>query len=151
MILNQTIQLCMPYTNQDVKDFLVNKGYDVAQKYVDIDIFDLLKTDSRCSKQIDVLCDYCGKRMHPRYVDYVKRKRNDVLIRDCCENCIKYKVADSCWVKHDGITHFAKLQSTKDKRRQTCIERYGVESVMQNQEIKDRLAKSNIKKYGYSC
>ena len=148
MILDQTVQLCMPYTKQDVKDFLANKGYDVTQKYVDVDIWDLLKSNSKTHKPINIICDYCGKPLSPSFADYITRKKDDILIRDCCSDCIKYKAADSCWVKYDGITHAAKLQSTKDKREKTCLEKYGASSVMKVPEIKEKLMNVNIEKYG---
>lgn len=148
MILDQTIRLCIPHTKQDVKNFLESKGYDITQKYIDVDIWDLLKSGSQTHKPIDIICDYCGKVISRPFSSYINDKKNDILIRDCCKDCIKYKVADVCWTRYDGVSHIAKLQNTKDKREKTCLEKYGTSSVMRVPEIKERLVNTNMEKYG---
>lgn len=39
-------------------------------------------------------------------------------------------------------------QKTKDKRKNTLIERYGIENMMQSQEFKDKIKKTVMEKYG---
>ena len=39
----------------------------------------------------------------------------------------------------------------KDKIKETCIERYGVENVFQDEKVKVKSKKSNLEKYGHVC
>ena len=41
--------------------------------------------------------------------------------------------------------------STKEKRKKTTIEKYGVDNVAQNNEIKNRIVETNLEKYGTKC
>lgn len=47
-----------------------------------------------------------------------------------------------------GVRSTLELESTKEKIKQTCLDRYGVENPMQSSEIQNRLRKTNQEKYG---
>lgn len=49
-----------------------------------------------------------------------------------------------------GETTNLKTQETKDKIKETCLEKYGAENVMQCEAVKARLQETFIKKYGVS-
>ena len=47
-----------------------------------------------------------------------------------------------------GVENLMLLNSVKEKIKQTCLQKYGVENQFQNEQIKDKIKKTNLKKYG---
>lgn len=69
-------------------------------------------------------CEICGKDLKINVLNIVVGYK----VKTCCKEC-RYK------------------QMIKQSE-QTCLEKYGVKSVMQTQEFKDRSKKSNLERYG---
>lgn len=71
----------------------------------------------------------------------------------------KEKTKKTCLERYGASCYFSseKFKSNKtenwNKIRKTCLERYGNENVMQVKEVKDKIIKNNMKKYGveWSC
>lgn len=148
MIPDQTLRICVKFSRKKVREYLASKGYDVSQKYIDVDVHDLIACGSTSDVPIKIICDYCWKPIDTTLANYMSNKKRDYLIRDCCKDCIPLKAKDSCWVKYDGIHNVALLPSVKEKKRKTCLERYGCESPMQNKEIQNKVKETNLKRYG---
>lgn len=56
----------------------------------------------------------------------------------------------TCLAKY-GIENTFQSEEKKAKIRQTCKERYGVENCAQNTEIYAKVKKTNLERYGYTC
>ena len=65
----------------------------------------------------------------------------------CTKNNRKEKVKQTC-IERYGVENPFKSREFKDKSKQTCIERYGVEHPSQSQEFKDKSKQTCIEKYG---
>jgi len=61
---------------------------------------------------------------------------------------INEKRKKSCLEKY-GVEHTSKLDKVKKKIEETNIKRYGVKAPSQNDNIKDKAKKTNLKRYGY--
>ena len=77
---------------------------------------------------------------------------NDLICKNHnCNNQVEfnkqnYKFKDYCCVKC-----MSKSKQVKQKIKETCILKYGVESVNSTQEKKDQVIKTNLEKYGTKC
>lgn len=56
----------------------------------------------------------------------------------------------TCLAKY-GVENTFQSEEKKTKIRQTCKERYGVEVCSQNPEVYAKVKKTNIERYGYTC
>jgi len=120
-------------------------------------VIDLTKASN---KKIVLKCDYC----HEVYESTMKvvNKGREVISKDSCKSCRFKKREDISLVKY-GVKNSAQRDDVrkkisdgyrsgdddvKEKIRQTNLQRYGVESAMQNEEIRLKHQKSIIEKYG---
>lgn len=71
-----------------------------------------------------------------------------------CLNCSKIfgkeKIKQTCLDKY-GVDNPLKCQTVKDKMKKTCIEKYGVEYSSQCKEVIDKVKETNISRYGVTC
>ena len=47
------------------------------------------------------------------------------------------------WKNNLGVSNPSKLQEVKDKKKETCIEKYGVEYPAQNEKVKEKISQTN--------
>jgi len=57
------------------------------------------------------------------------------------------KMKETCFEKY-GVENTSKIKEIQDKWKQTNLERYGVENVFQSEEIKEKIKNTNLEKYG---
>lgn len=99
-------------------------GYDISEKYIEVDI-NIVPIGSRCI--VEVECDYCLRIREISYKDY-----NSNIIKgnkySCSVKCGTLKSRENCLEKW-GVDSFNKLETTKDKRRNTVREKYGVDHI----------------------
>lgn len=102
-------------------------------------------------KNVDVIvrveCDYCGEVMLRTYANHFKQINKDIIKKDSCTKCAGKKRLESNLVVY-GIDSLTKLDSTKQKMKNTLIERYGVEHQMYLQETKNKIRETNMDRYG---
>ena len=73
--------------------------------------------------------------------------------RFCSRKCLnnnekkKEKSKQTCLERY-GVEHSAQSKQIREKSKQTCLERYGVENPMKNQNIKNKSKNTNINRYG---
>lgn len=97
---------------------------------------------------VKVKCDYCGDIFETSWYILLHGRRNG-LEKDCCSNpkCTGAKAADVMERKH-GVRYSAYMPEVVQKRKVTCIERYGVENPFASEVIKEKIKQHNIEKYG---
>ena len=169
MLLDQKVQLkWVP----KYKKYYESKGYKytVRGDTFEINIKDL---DINSKVIIKYICDYCNNQLEKSYALYNKSKKNCIIKKDCCRNCIalkrkeanlkKYGVEyysqiegfkeqfENTCLKRYGVKSPMELETTKDKIKNTMIERYGVEHNMYLEETKNKIKQTNLKKYGVEC
>jgi len=100
--------------------FYKNKGFEEKDGYFIIPIKDLPKNSN---KKVKVKCDICGKEKEIKYQKYNKNISNDGY----------YACSNLC---------------SSEKRKKTCLEKYGVDNPFKSEKIKEKIKVINFKKYG---
>jgi len=52
-------------------------------------------------------------------------------------------------VELHGVENISQLQTTKDKKRQTCLSNFGVENPNQSQQVRIKAERTNLRRYGF--
>ena len=71
----------------------------------------------------------------------------------CSVKCVaaseltKQKVRDTCLRKY-GVEHISQVEKFKDKAKETCLKHYGVKNALQSKEIREKGKKTLLEKYG---
>ena len=92
------------------------------------------------------ICPVCGKELKfITFIDGYKKFCSTVCNNQSYET--KERKRQSCLRKY-GVENPAQLQSTIDKMKKTCLEKYGVENPSQAQTIKDKKIETSLKHYG---
>jgi len=95
-------------------------------------------------------CNYCGKKI-------VLRKKDKYYKKFCnctCANSYRNKSQEfknkrkQTWLNKYGVDFPVKLQTTQDKRKRTCMEKYGVNSPVKSKEVHNKIEATCLKKYG---
>ena len=60
---------------------------------------------------------------------------------------IKQKIRQTCLEKY-GVDNYNKTKESKEKIKQTCLEKYGVEYFWQSSECKEKIKQTCLEKYG---
>ena len=102
---------------------------------------------------ITYTCDKCGKLEIRRYRHNRKFHTKNILCMTCLSNRTrleKYGVEN--FFQSKSIHRKAILKLTSDeankKRKKTCIEKYGVDNVAKAKEVKEKMAHTNLERYG---
>ena len=66
---------------------------------------------------------------------------------ECAKNVGKERYKQTCLQKY-GVEFTTQSKKVKDKIKKTCLEKYGVEVPSQCKEIKYKIKKTNLEKYG---
>lgn len=123
----------MPILTKEVKVKLWGKstkyyndlGYE--GKHGDIIVVNVNDLPDGSNYKIEYLCDYCeDKIITIVYADYIRRKQE--VNKMACRCCSSKKGKETCYLRYgndDGITHYSQTQEFKEKRHNTCVERYG--------------------------
>lgn len=117
--------------------------YD-TNKTIIVKVNDLLKNSGA---YVDVLCDVCNETVvSMKYADYNRAidKNGSYVCRTC--SYIRKKQAD---IIRYGCSYMG-TDEFKEKRRKSCMDRFGVESPLQNRDIIEKVRFTNMQKYGCS-
>jgi very-short-patch-repair endonuclease len=124
------------------KKHYVSKGYEYTSMGNEFKV-NITDLTKGSKVKIKCICDYCGKEI-------LKSFRNCSYITkdtDCCQECISKKRKETFLEKY-GVDNPAKLDKIKEKIKQTNLKKYGVENPMQNEKIQDKAKQTNLQKYG---
>ena len=88
-------------------------------------------------------CPTCGKHLVFK----------GIFFKFCSNICaqssdeIKQKIKQTCLKKY-GVDNYNKTKESKEKIKQTCLEKYGVEYFWQSDECKEKIRQTCLEKYG---
>ena len=127
------------------KQRYTEKGY-VFTKMKD-SFFAKVKDVVECSDgaKIPVRCDYCGEIYYPTSRTYLINHNKGK--EDCCVACKGKKIRKTVQEKY-GVNNVVELQEVREKMKTTCLERYGVESPLEFPAIYEKTQKSFNEHYG---
>lgn len=132
--------------NNSNLEYYNNLGYDTKSEFFYVKVSDLLK---KSSVKISVSCDFCDKIEKIPYIKWC-RSMESVVKKYACSNCKGEKIKESNLIKY-GVTSVAKLESSKEKSKETCLKIWGVESAAMSEIVKSKIKESNIEKWGVDC
>lgn len=92
------------------------------------------------------ICPVCGKPTN--YINFNKGYNICCSVK-CSRNysATKEKSKQTCLEKY-GVEYVTQAQQMKDRSRQTCLEKYGVEHVLQNKDIMGKVRQTNKERHG---
>ena len=91
-------------------------------------------------------CKVCGNKIN--FIDFRNGYNNHCSI-SCSmkDENVQNKRKKTCLEKY-GVEHYNKTEESKEKHRNTNLKKYGVESVLQSEEIKEKIKETNFERYG---
>ena len=110
-------------------------------------------------------CKICGKLLDPRKVRRNEKycscmcASNDKQVNQQRKKTIKLRYGEkrelstqkrrkTCLEKY-GVDSFIKTKEFNDKVRKTCLKKYGTEYSLQSKQVREKIEKTNLQKYGY--
>lgn len=105
------------------------------------------------SVEIIYICDYCLEHnvftlRKMKYSIYIKRKKNSVIVKDCCIKCRPLKVKESNFAQYE-VDNIFQLESAKEKSKITLNKKYGVDNYTKTDEFKIKTKETSNVKYGF--
>ena len=106
---------------------------------------------------IEFTCQICKRKIHQKSYssafNYICRgcKAKKTSIAKYGTSCIGILRARTSLQKRYGVTNPSYLESTKEKREQTCLKKYNVSNAAKSSQIKEKIKSTNIEKYGVTC
>lgn len=120
-------------------------GYNVKQyDIIDLDVKHLTKYSHQ---KILCACDICGEQKLVKYNNYCKYISNDPDNIYTCKKCNLEKRKNTCLEKY-GKKFVAQTDFSKEKQKETCLKKYGVEYPLQSKKIRKKIRKTCLERYG---
>ena len=143
LIVPQTVRV---RTNPSNYKYYKEKGYRFKKcgDFIEVNVLDLSKSSRAMVK---VICDICGKESEMWYGTVVEYNKENKLITCGSDFCKHKKSEDTCTKKY-GVKSVFQAKEVKEKIKQTNLERHGCEYPMQNKEIQNKSKDTCTKKYG---
>lgn len=94
--------------------------------------------------RVDIMCDICGKLISRPYKEYLKCHTNGY---DTCDKCKDKKAKDTCMEKYGVETHML-VPEVQEKFKNIAKLKYGVDNVSQADAIKAKKTDTCIKNFG---
>jgi hypothetical protein len=142
MILDNIVK--MTWVNKN-KNHYIKKGY-VFTKIFDVFEVKIEDVSKGCDKEILVKCDVCGNE---RYLSY--RKYDNNIMKGgyyaCSPKCCKNKSKQTCLKKY-GVEYYIQSDIGKERYENTCLKIYGFKNISKNDEIKQKKIQTCLKNYG---
>lgn len=141
MILTKTVKITI---TSAVKKRYQELGYECENgDVIDVKVEDL---PNGSHQKVDVLCDYCKKKVSTKqYSAYVQGR--EYVQKDSCKHCQPLKTEEVNLVKY-GVKTKTVLPEIKEKTKKTNMEKYGCENPFGNIEVQKKIKKTNLRKYG---
>ena len=91
-------------------------------------------------------CKVCGNKIN--FIDFRNGYNNHCSI-SCSmkDENVQNKRKKTCLEKY-GVEHYNKTEESKEKIKNTCLEKYGVENPTQSIKIKEKIKNTCLEKYG---
>ena len=95
--------------------------------------------------KIPVHCDYCGDIYYPTSRNY--KKTHDKNPIDCCVKCKGNKIKATNQAKY-GVDNVMQVEEIVQRFQSTCLEKFGVNTPLENREIWEKTQDTILNKYG---
>ena len=96
--------------------------------------------------KVDVLCDYCQKNIITMpYKNYHNRRK--IITKDACKDCSRLKLYESNLVLYN-VKNASQSDEVKKRMAVTNIKKYGGIAPASNKNIRDKMKESSLRHYG---
>jgi very-short-patch-repair endonuclease len=96
--------------------------------------------------RVDVLCDYCKKEIFSTtYHHYNEGAKH--IDKHACKNCWSKKQEEVVNMKY-GVKSVSQLKEVRDKQVETILNVYGVKNISQSKEIKEKKEQTLLNRFG---
>lgn len=96
---------------------------------------------------VDIICDVCKEHISRPYKEYLKHHTNGF---DTCNKCKDKKAKETCRQKYGVETHML-VPEVQQKMKDTIKAKYNVDNISQLDEIKEKKKNTCMKNFGVSC
>ena len=141
MILTEFVNIKTKYNNQ-VK-YYKKLGYDTSLESINIPV-SILNKSSRVL--IKAKCEYCNNIVDVTYNSYVLSVSKGGYF--CCGRKCSIEKRKNTNLERYGVEIPIQCKEIFNKIKNTNLERYGVEYASQSNEIKESIKETNLEKYG---
>lgn len=120
------------------------KGYDAKHGVpIEVKIEDLSEGSHVI---VQCLCDYCKEEIIEMEYRYYMKIMNEVVPKITCKKCKHLKIEESNILIYN-VSNISQLPETIEKRRETCLQKYGKINYTQTDECKQRYKQTCISRY----
>lgn len=160
MLLTKEVEIKV---NSYTVDYYKSLGYDIPikratestrKKYKKDFVYNFAKTiivkiedlQMGSHAKVDVLCDYCNKNIITmKYKDYYNRMK--ITEKHACIDCSRLKTNESNLLVYN-VENASQLEEVKKKVALTNIKKYGVIAPAQNKDVQAKMRESCFRNYG---
>ncbi|TVY09955.1 DUF7487 domain-containing protein [Paenibacillus cremeus] len=130
------------------REWYESKGYVYTGhlKEFEVPVYDLIEGSHQ---KVRIKCDYCDKEFSRTFKDHNLIRKNSVIDKDACFKCGNIKSMESSQLLY-GVNSAAQLPKAKEKRKRTCLKKYGTESPLSNETVRNKINNTVIELYGVS-
>lgn len=141
MILSKEVPIRLNYKN---KENFKNFGYDVNDAIINVKVEHLFKGSH---VKVKIKCDICGiekEQFYFAYNDFISRNEDNKYYCGKCNQINR---------KHTNIEKYGedspiKVQDIKNRRNKTIIDKYGTDHPCKNEDVKNKIIITNLERYG---
>lgn len=101
---------------------------------------------SHSKQRITAICDYCGKEKPIMYYNYLKTT-SGIIKKYACFECKGLKTKESNLITY-GVESIMQVDEYKEKQKNAIFNNYGVLYPSQSKEIKQKIINTNLSRYG---
>lgn len=143
MLISETVK---QYWNSKNKERYIKLGYHFTNIK---DEFDVRVSDLSRYSRADVIvqCDYCGKEIHKKWINYNSEIQRSVIKKDACQDCQHIKAEETMLFKYNTAQPMH-IDEFKQKQKNTNLKKYGFENPSSNKKVRSKVAKTNMERYG---
>lgn len=129
-----------------------NIHYYESLGYSDIKVKDIIKIPieqlpKTSHEKVLIKCDKCGDEKESHYFAYNKYLKNSPDNEYLCYKCNDKNRKNTLLEKY-GVDALIKNKELNDKRKKTMLEKFGFEHQCKSNEIKEKIINTNLEKYG---
>lgn len=125
------------------KNYYNNLGYNTNNKIIKVHSGDI---QHKSEIIIHVICDYCGSVIEKTVAKYHRGHKNGCN-KDACEKCKYLKIKEVHLLKY-GVDSPMKVQSIRDKMQKSIKEKYGVDNIAFLPSTLTKRKSTLMKRYG---
>lgn len=98
---------------------------------------------------IFMMCDFCNENIEEKlYKSYIHCKQRSISPNDCCSACREIKIKEGTNIKY-GVDSVNQVEEVKQKKIASYIVRFGVDSPLKSEELMNKVKQTNIERYGF--